>query len=72
LDLNTKAFSKRTRFARSSFNARAAPAQLPLTQGHFYLCGPVGFMAFAKQQLLALGVAPSQIHYEVFGPHNEL
>lgn len=47
-------------------------AQLPLTQGYFYLCGPVGFMAFAKQQLLALGVAPSHIHYEVFGPHNEL
>lgn len=46
--------------------------QLPLTQGHFYLCGPTGFMAFAKRQLLELGVPPAHIHYEVFGPHSEL
>ena len=45
---------------------------LPLTDGEFYLCGPTGFMSFAKQQLLALKVDESQIHYEVFGPHEEL
>jgi len=43
--------------------------QLPLSTGQFYLCGPTGFMKFAKEQLLALGVAESHIHYEVFGPH---
>lgn len=42
---------------------------LPFGQAHFYLCGPVGFMKFAKQQLLGQGVAESRIHYEVFGPH---
>ena len=47
-------------------------AKLPLQSGHFYLCGPVGFMRFAKQALLALGVDGQRIHYEVFGPHADL
>ncbi len=42
---------------------------LPLTKGDFYLCGPVAFMQFAKQQLVTLGVDTQCIHYEVFGPH---
>lgn len=45
---------------------------LPLADGHFYLCGPIAFMAFAKQQLVQLGVAGERIHYEVFGPHTEI
>ena len=45
---------------------------LPLTDGDFYLCGPVGFMLFAKQQLVNLGVAIERIHYEMFGPHQEI
>ncbi len=45
---------------------------LPIEQGDFYLCGPIPFMQFAKQQLLTLGVAASNIHYEVFGPHADL
>jgi nitric oxide dioxygenase len=43
---------------------------LPLHNGDFYVCGPVGFMQFAKQQLVTLGVDDSRIHYEVFGPHD--
>ncbi|WP_020407523.1 NO-inducible flavohemoprotein [Hahella ganghwensis] len=43
--------------------------ELPLNDGDFYLCGPVPFMQFAKQQLVTLGVDSSRIHYEVFGPH---
>lgn len=43
--------------------------QLPLDSAEFYLCGPVGFMQFAKQQLLTLGVNSDSVHYEVFGPH---
>ncbi|MBU1311146.1 MAG: NO-inducible flavohemoprotein [Gammaproteobacteria bacterium] len=46
--------------------------QLPLQSANFYLCGPTGFMTFAKNQLLAMGVASAQIHYEVFGPHSDL
>ncbi|MFT8211007.1 MAG: NO-inducible flavohemoprotein [Symbiopectobacterium sp.] len=36
---------------------------------HFYLCGPVAFMQFVARQLLELGIAPSQLNYECFGPH---
>ncbi|MCL6744542.1 NO-inducible flavohemoprotein [Kosakonia sp. R1.Fl] len=38
----------------------------------FYLCGPVGFMQFVAQQLVALGVNKESIHYECFGPHKVL
>ncbi|GGU80016.1 hemin transporter [Streptomyces albospinus] len=33
-----------------------------------YLCGPVPFMKAVRAQLLASGVRPADIHYEVFGP----
>ncbi|MFF1411075.1 globin domain-containing protein [Streptomyces sp. NPDC058289] len=33
-----------------------------------YLCGPLPFMRAAREQLIAKGVAPADIHYEVFGP----
>ncbi|MFE0728983.1 globin domain-containing protein [Streptomyces antibioticus] len=33
-----------------------------------YLCGPLPFMRAVRTQLLTKGVAPSDIHYEVFGP----
>ena len=45
---------------------------LPIDNGDFYLCGPIGFMQFAKQQLLTLNVPETNIHYEVFGPHQSL
>ncbi|MFT5789823.1 MAG: nitric oxide dioxygenase [Shewanella sp.] len=45
---------------------------LPIDDGDYYLCGPVAFMQFAKQQLLELGVKSDRIHYEVFGPHASL
>ncbi len=53
-------------------NLATLTSELPLTDGDFYLCGPVGFMRFAKQQLIELGVSDERIHYEVFGPHSEL
>ncbi|MBW8793535.1 MAG: hemin transporter [Streptomyces sp.] len=33
-----------------------------------YLCGPLPFMRAVRTQLLAKGVPPADIHYEVFGP----
>ncbi|GGI92916.1 flavohemoprotein [Shewanella hanedai] len=53
-------------------NLALLKSQLPVTDGDFYLCGPVVFMQFAKQQLVALGVNDDRIHYEVFGPHSDL
>ncbi len=44
---------------------------LPISDGDFYLCGPVGFMKFIKSQLVDLGVSEDRILYEVFGPHSD-
>lgn len=33
-----------------------------------YLCGPLPFMRAVRTQLIGRGVAPADIHYEVFGP----
>lgn len=33
-----------------------------------YLCGPLPFLRAVRAQLIAKGVAPAAIHYEVFGP----
>ncbi|GGY61252.1 hemin transporter [Streptomyces olivaceoviridis] len=33
-----------------------------------YLCGPLPFMRAIRTQLIEKGVAPADIHYEVFGP----
>ncbi|KOG85750.1 globin domain-containing protein [Streptomyces varsoviensis] len=33
-----------------------------------YLCGPLPFLRAARTQLLAAGVRPADVHYEVFGP----
>ena len=41
-------------------------------QAHYYFCGPVGFMQAVKQQLIAADIPVSQLHYEVFGPHQDL
>jgi nitric oxide dioxygenase len=53
-------------------NLNAVQTQLPLDNGDFYVCGPANFMAFVKKQLLELGVKNESIHYEVFGPHQDL
>ncbi|MNR49699.1 Flavohemoprotein [compost metagenome] len=39
---------------------------------HYYFCGPLPFMKAIKAQLLALGVPAARMHYEVFGPHQDL
>ncbi|MFI1809317.1 globin domain-containing protein [Streptomyces sp. NPDC020422] len=33
-----------------------------------YLCGPLPFMRAVRGDLLARGIAPADVHYEVFGP----
>ena len=61
-----------TNIHQGFMNLAALKDSLPLTDGDYYLCGPVAFMQFAKQQLLELGVSDDRIHYEVFGPHSDL
>jgi len=38
--------------------------------GVYYICGPQSFMDDQRDALLELGVAPSMIHREVFGPES--
>tara|TARA_R110002049_G_scaffold181973_3_gene349426 strand:- start:1712 stop:2902 length:1191 start_codon:yes stop_codon:yes gene_type:complete len=45
---------------------------LPTSDGHFYVCGPIEFMRFIKLQLRILGVSLDRIHYETFGPHDNI
>lgn len=39
---------------------------------HYYLCGPLAFMAMVEKSLLQSAVGKERIHYEVFGPHKAL
>ncbi|QSR72233.1 NO-inducible flavohemoprotein [Aeromonas jandaei] len=41
-------------------------------EAHYYFCGPLGFMQEVKRQLTEVGIPASQLHYEVFGPHQDL
>lgn len=45
---------------------------LPTTDAAFYFCGPKPFMRAMYQNLVKLGVNESDIHYEVFGPADDL
>jgi nitric oxide dioxygenase len=47
-------------------------AELLAPQAHYYFCGPLGFMQAIKAQLSAAGIPADQLHYEVFGPHQDL
>ncbi|MEV6741969.1 globin domain-containing protein [Streptomyces sp. NPDC051104] len=42
---------------------------VPVASGtRAYLCGPLPFLRAVRAQLIEKGVAPADIHYEVFGP----
>jgi nitric oxide dioxygenase len=45
---------------------------LPVNDGHFYVCGPIEFMRFINLQLRILGVSLDRVHYETFGPHDDI
>ena len=41
--------------------------EILLPQADYYFCGPTPFIRLHRDQLLAMGVEPSHIHYEIFG-----
>jgi nitric oxide dioxygenase len=45
---------------------------LPTPESEFFLCGPRPFMLGVLQCLNSLGVAGSSVHYEFFGPKQEM
>lgn len=47
-------------------------ANTPLREADYYICGPRPFLRHAVSALALAGVEPSRIHYEFFGPADEL
>lgn len=44
----------------------------PFAEADFYLCGPRPFLRFFVSGLTRAGVSPDRIHYEFFGPADEV
>lgn len=47
-------------------------ANTPVTEADYYICGPRPFLRHAVSALSLAGVAAGRIHYEFFGPADEL
>ena len=47
-------------------------ANTPIAEADYYICGPRAFLRHAVATLSQAGVAASRIHYEFFGPADEL
>ncbi|MCQ0990514.1 NO-inducible flavohemoprotein [Jiella marina] len=47
-------------------------ANTPVAEADYYLCGPKGFLRTFVNGLALAGVAQDRIHYEFFGPADEL
>jgi nitric oxide dioxygenase len=47
-------------------------ANTPVGEADFYICGPRPFLRAAVSALSLSGVASDRIHYEFFGPADEL
>ncbi|WP_339230784.1 NO-inducible flavohemoprotein [Oceanobacillus sp. FSL K6-2867] len=45
---------------------------LPTNDAAFYFCGPKGFMSAVYQQLKEYQVADTDIHFEIFGPSDDI
>ncbi|MGE7199668.1 hypothetical protein [Brevundimonas naejangsanensis] len=58
---------------RSSGRARAGLAeQTPIGTADYYLCGQRPFLRARVSDLRAAGVSEDRIHYEFFGPADEI
>ncbi len=44
----------------------------PVHEAEYFVCGPTGFMASCMRGLAGAGVPPDRIHYENFGPAEEV
>ncbi len=53
-------------------DAAVIESLLPGRDGDYYFCGPKPFMVNIYHQLLAWGIPPAQVHFEFFGPRQDL
>lgn len=61
------------RFDSTGFiNAELIESVVPDRDCDYYFCGPKPFMTSIYRQLLAWGVPGTQVHFEFFGPREEL
>jgi len=45
---------------------------VPKRDADYYFCGPQPFMVGIYHELIKWGMPPSQVHFEFFGPRQEL
>lgn len=70
---NPKVGTVRENFASTGFiNANLIESMLPGRDADYYFCGPQPFMVAIYHDLLRWGIPSSQIHFEFFGPRQEL
>lgn len=63
----------RTGHASTGFiDAALIEAQVPGRDADYYFCGPHPFMISVYQDLLKWGIPPMQVHFEFFGPRQDL
>jgi nitric oxide dioxygenase len=53
-------------------DANLIESMVPSRDADYYFCGPQPFMVSIYHDLLAWGMPPSQVHFEFFGPRQEL
>lgn len=53
-------------------DAELIESMVPECDGDYYFCGPQPFMVGIYQDLLTWGMPPAQVHFEFFGPRQEL
>ena len=54
------------------FDAELLEDMLPERDADYYFCGPKPFMIGIYHNLLKWGIPASQVHFEFFGPRQEL
>ena len=61
-----------TSFVKGLFSPNYIRERFSSFDAEYYVCGPLSFMDFCIESLLERGVNRESIHYELFGPHQEL
>lgn len=64
--------SRRSDAVSGMIDAALIESLVPGRDADYYFCGPKPFMVEIYHQLLGWGIPPGQVHFEFFGPRQEL
>ncbi len=53
-------------------DAELIESLVPDRDADYYFCGPQAFMVSIYHELLTWGIPPAQVHFEFFGPRQEM